>query len=72
MTSKGNRTEELLEQILRVMAASVVEGKTLSEGAPFLHRLGVELEVIERVYGTTKGSVSGTISKANAARKATQ
>lgn len=66
MTSKANRTEELLEQILRVLAASVVGGKGLSEGAPLLHRLGVELEVIECVYDTTQGSVSGTISKANA------
>ncbi len=63
-------SEKLLEQILRVVAAAAVHGKTLSEGAPFLQRLGVDHSVIAAIYDTSGGSVRAILSQAKkSARK---
>lgn len=58
------RATELLEQLLSLTAASVVQGKSLSEGAPLLDRLGVDRGVIAAVYGTSEASVRAIVSQA--------
>ncbi|HUF54653.1 MAG TPA: hypothetical protein VMR52_12895 [Dehalococcoidia bacterium] len=58
-----DRTEILLQQILNVLAATAVQSKTMSEGAPYLERLGVERSVIATVYDTSDASVRAILSQ---------
>ncbi len=62
--SETTRTEQLLEQILRVLAATAVQTKTLSDGAPYLDRLRVDRAVIADVFETSDGSVRAILSQA--------
>ncbi len=61
-----SRTEDLLAQLLRLTAAQVVNGKTLTEGASLLDRLGVGRDTIAAVYATSEGSVRAAISQSKA------
>jgi hypothetical protein len=63
-TSESTRIETLLDQLIRVTAATAVHGRGLSQGAPFLDRLGVDRGVIAAIYDTSESSVRGAISKA--------
>jgi len=64
-----NRTAPLLEQLLKLTAASAVQGKSLSEGAPFLDRLGVDRGIIAAVYDTSEASVRAILSQAKSKKR---
>ena len=63
-SDKGENLEEQLKLILKVLAAFTVQGKSLTEGAQFLDRLGVDRGVIAEIYDTTPSSVRGRLSEA--------
>jgi hypothetical protein len=53
-----------LEMILRVVAWSAVDGKTLTEGARILSRLGLDRNQIATICDTTPQTVSVRLSEA--------
>lgn len=72
MPIDGTRAEDLLEQVLRVLCATLVADKPLVDGAQTLGRLGVSRTVIAKVYATSENSVSATLSKVRKAAGTTE
>jgi hypothetical protein len=59
----------LLDTILRVVAWSAVDGRTLTESARFLSRLGLDRNQIAAICDTTPQTVSVRLSEAKRGAK---
>jgi len=62
--NESSRVEELLDQLLKVAAATAVQRKSLSDGAPYLDRLGIGRGVVAAIYDTSEASVRAILSQA--------
>jgi hypothetical protein len=56
-------------QHIRLLAAIVVDGKSLVDGAVLLDRLGVSRATTAAIYDTTQGTIRSTIAKAKTKKK---
>lgn len=65
----AERIEARLDKILRLLASSRVEGKTLTEGVEILSALGLDAKDIAAVFGSTPSSVRGRLAEARGKRK---
>jgi hypothetical protein len=69
---EAERIETKLETILRVLAWSAVDGKSLVESVEILSRLGLDRNQIAAVCDTTPLTVSVRLSEAKRGRKVTR
>jgi hypothetical protein len=63
-SSEPSELAGLLGQLLKVTCYMAVQGKSLSDGAPLLDRLGVDRSITAEIYGTSEGSVRAILSQA--------
>jgi hypothetical protein len=66
------RIDELnrkLDLIVRLLAYQLVAGKTLSNGAPVLKRLGLSASEIAAVFDTTSNTVNVRLTESKKAKK---
>ena len=61
-----------LDVLIKLNAASLFQGKPLTESVPFLSNLGLQPKEIARILGASPGAVRGTKSKARSKRKASR
>jgi hypothetical protein len=59
-----------LDLIVRILAYQLVSGKTLSNGAPVLKRLGLSAGEIAAVFDTTPNTVNVRLTESKKAKKA--
>ncbi len=71
--SKDASLEEInrkIDVLLKLMAYQTVEKKTLSEGAPFLRRLGFTPAEIAAIYDSTANTVNVRLAEAKKKKSA--
>ena len=56
--------DKKIDVLLRILAYQIVEGKTLSQGAPILKRLGLSNTDIATIFDTSYKTVSVRLAEA--------
>ena len=67
-SAPSDRTNELLEQILRVLALQMASEKSISEAAQLLKVAGLDNKTIAQVLNTTDATVRASLSAARRAQ----
>jgi hypothetical protein len=66
---KMDELNQKLDLVVRILAYQLVSGKTLSNGAPVLKRLGLSASEIAAVFGTTQNTVNVRLTESKKAKK---
>lgn len=65
MTEDGHAIVEKLDQILKLLALPLIEGKKNNQAAKFLKGAGLDNKAIASILGISEASVRATLSNNN-------